>query len=157
METLNQLVVARDFEGFRALLTALPRLLAPVSELIGHEKRRWNTLILHSLRNDSSLELIECICETMNDDPQNKSLIPIFDWGADTLLVTCAQFTTRVDVLQFVIDAFPASLLRKVPYGGKDALTTAQGTSTSRFNHTAIVRCRHRTIAEWLKREVEVP
>lgn len=154
METLNQLVTVRNFEGFRALLTGFPRLLAPVSELIGSEKKKWTTLILHCLRSDSPLETVECICETMNDDPQNKSLFALLNWGVDSLLNVCANFTTQVDVLQFVIDAFPASLIMtKSPYpyaAGISVLTTAQDNLTSRVNHAAVVRCLTDNIARYL-------
>ena len=84
------------------------------------------------------------MCDVMKSDPQKRNIFAIASDHGRYPLHRCALYTTRVEVLQFVIDMFPHALVGRTPQWGAESATTplcwARG-FTSRANHTALVRC----------------
>ena len=165
VRTLNDLVRDPvDLEGFQARLTALPRpqvvqellhrgnnfgmrtVLQRVQELLlqrgsGGGQGDFRTTALHwVVYRDPSPELVRAICDVMKDDPLKRNLFAITDAQDWYPLHWIAISTTRVEVLQFVIDRFPHALVRGNNYG-RTPLAFATYANPHRANHAAIVRC----------------
>ena len=138
MATLNDLAHNEDLPGFVARFGSLPRPQV-ISELL--QRGPYKATALHYVfRSDPSLELVTSICDVMKDDPLKTNIFEIASCIGWFPLHSCAYFTTRVEVLQFVIDRFRVALVRRNSWGDTP-LTYAQQWNTDRANHAAIVRC----------------
>ena len=122
-------------------LTAVPRPQA-IEELLERDGYGRTALIWVSSR-DPSLELVRAIWDVMKDDPLKTNLLAITDEIGWYPLHCCAFCTTSVEVLQFVIDRFPRTLVRSSNEGifGITPLMTAMNYERTRANHAAILRC----------------
>ena len=138
MATLYELAGTNAFAGMHARLTTLCRPHA-IEELLYRDDGGY--MALHfSLHRDCSLELLSAMCDVMKSDPQKRNIFAMADNDGFYPLHNCALLSTRVDVLQFVIDMFPHALVGRADRGGVTPLLFVRG-NTSRANHAALVRC----------------
>ena len=84
----------------------------------------------------------------MKADPLKTNLFAIANIYRVNPLHYCAANTTRVDVLQLIIDRFPHALIRSTD-AGHTPLDYAQLCNPHRANHAAIVGCLEENIARY--------
>lgn len=130
-----------------------------IDELLERDYDGISALSLALSVHDAPIEFVRLLRDVMKYRSPKTNIFENIDADGRLPLHECAMGTTRVEVLQFVIDQFPGALVctdyfRVRPDSDDntcyDPLATALGFNTNRANHAAIIRCLEYNLAKYL-------
>jgi hypothetical protein len=131
------LAVSNDLSSMKDRLATLPPLDA-VIELL-ERAPNGGTALHNALAFDAPLELVRAVVVAMEGDPRKTNLFIVIDENGDTPLHFCATYTTRVDVIDYIIAKWPHSLLTKDKLGNVP-FAMARDFNCGRDNHPEVLR-----------------